>query len=156
MDNHLENVDQLKNTLLELALQFGPKVIVATIIIVVGIYVGRWIGKLLEGGLKKFHLEAPVDQALRELSRPGSEVEHAAGSLGEEPVDPGVGVGRARGRVLRCAVLEGRGTVSARARVCRGVVAAWAGWCGHGSTVPDVRPRVDRRWVAFGPRPRVR
>lgn len=69
MENQLQNVDHLKNTLIDIALQFGPKVLVATLIIVVGVYVGRWIGKLLEGGLKKFHLEAPVEQLLVRIVR---------------------------------------------------------------------------------------
>lgn len=69
MENQLQNVDHLKNTLIDLALQFGPKVIVATIIIIFGVYVGRWVGRLLEGGLKKFHLEAPVEQLLIRIVR---------------------------------------------------------------------------------------
>ncbi|HWU83483.1 MAG TPA: mechanosensitive ion channel domain-containing protein [Methylophilaceae bacterium] len=69
MENQLQNVDHLKNTLIDIAFQFGPKVIVASLIIVVGVYVGRWIGRLLEGGLKKFHLEAPVEQLLVRIVR---------------------------------------------------------------------------------------
>ena len=69
MENQLQNVDHIKNTMIDLAFQFGPKVIVASLIIVVGVYVGRWIGSLLEGGLKKFHLEAPVEQLLVRIVR---------------------------------------------------------------------------------------
>lgn len=69
MENQLQNVDHIKNTLIDLAFQFGPKVIVATLIIIVGVYVGRWVGRLLEGGLRKFHLEAPVEQLLIRIVR---------------------------------------------------------------------------------------
>jgi small conductance mechanosensitive channel len=69
MEDHLQNVDHIKNTLIDLAFQFGPKVIVATLIIIVGVYVGRWIGRLLAGGLRKFHLEAPVEQLLIRIVR---------------------------------------------------------------------------------------
>jgi small conductance mechanosensitive channel len=69
MENQLQNVDHLKNTLIDIAFQFGPKVLVATLIIIVGVYVGRWVGGLLAGGLKKFHLEAPVEQLLVRIVR---------------------------------------------------------------------------------------
>lgn len=69
MDMPLENVDHLKNSLIDLALQFGPKLIVATLIIVAGVYAGRWAGQMLGSGLKKFHLEAPVEQLLVRILR---------------------------------------------------------------------------------------
>ncbi len=41
MNEHVETLNQVKATLVDLAIKFGPKVFVAIIIIVAGIYVGR-------------------------------------------------------------------------------------------------------------------
>lgn len=69
MNDQLQTVDQIKSAAIDLAFQFGPKVIVAIAIIVAGVYAGRWIGKMLEGGLKNFHLEPPVEQLLIRIVR---------------------------------------------------------------------------------------
>lgn len=60
MDEPLETISQAKATALELAIRFGPKLLTAIVILVIGIAVGRWVGRMLDGVLEKFELEPPV------------------------------------------------------------------------------------------------
>jgi len=64
MDIQLETLEHVKRTVIDLAIQFGPKVLVAVAIIVAGVYAGRWAGRIIDGGLRKFDLEPPVRQLL--------------------------------------------------------------------------------------------
>ena len=67
MNDHVETLEHLKRTCIDLAVQFGPKLLVAIGIIIFGIIVGRWVGRVLDSSLKKFHLEPPVLLLLRTL-----------------------------------------------------------------------------------------
>ena len=69
MNEHVETLNQVKGTLIDLAIKFGPKVLVAIIIIVAGLYVGRWVGKAMARGLRKFNLEPPVRDLLVRIVR---------------------------------------------------------------------------------------
>jgi len=69
MSEHLEILDQAKSTIVDLAIQFGPKVVVAIIIIIVGVYVGRWIGNVSDKALVKLKLEPPVQELLVRIIR---------------------------------------------------------------------------------------
>ncbi len=69
MDIQLETLEHVKRTVIDLAIQFGPKVLVAIAIIVAGIYAGRWTGRIIDGGLIKFNLEPPVRQLLVRVVR---------------------------------------------------------------------------------------
>jgi small conductance mechanosensitive channel len=69
MNEHVETLNQVKATLVDLAIKFGPKVFVAIIIIVAGVYVGRWVGKVMSRGLTKFDLEPPVRDLLVRIVR---------------------------------------------------------------------------------------
>lgn len=69
MNNQLETLEHVKRTVIDLAIQFGPKVLVAVAIIVAGIFVGRWAGRIINGGLRKFNLEPPVRQLLVRIVR---------------------------------------------------------------------------------------
>jgi small conductance mechanosensitive channel len=64
MNNQVESLNQVKATVVDLAIRFGPKVFVAIVIIVAGVFVGRWVGKAMARGLKKFDLELPVRDLL--------------------------------------------------------------------------------------------
>ena len=97
MDDQLESVAQIKNTLIDLAIKFGPKVLVALIILAAGFFVGRWIGRMLERMLKKLHLEAPIRQLLVRIVRVlvlGLFVIMALQNLGVEllPLIAGIGI----------------------------------------------------------------
>ncbi len=60
MDDQLRFLDQLTAAAVDAAIKFGPKVVVAVLIMVAGYYVGRWAGRALGRMLEKFHLEPPV------------------------------------------------------------------------------------------------
>lgn len=65
----VETLNQVKATVIDLAIKFGPKVFVAIVIIIAGIYVGRWVGKAVAQGLRPFELEPPVSDLLVRMVR---------------------------------------------------------------------------------------
>lgn len=69
MNEHVESLNQIKTTAIDLAIRFGPKVFVAIIIIVAGVFVGRWVGNAMARGLRKFDLELPVRDLLVRIVR---------------------------------------------------------------------------------------
>jgi small conductance mechanosensitive channel len=69
MNDQLGNLEHAQREIIDLALRFGPKLLVAIGIIVVGIYVGRWAGRVADRGLNKFHLEPPVRELLVRIVR---------------------------------------------------------------------------------------
>ncbi|CAH1906303.1 Mechanosensitive ion channel protein [Candidatus Nitrotoga sp. HW29] len=69
MPNQLAVIEQAQKTLIDLAIKFGPKVIVALLILVIGFYAGRWVGTVLNRGLGRFQLEPPVQLLLVRLAR---------------------------------------------------------------------------------------
>jgi small conductance mechanosensitive channel len=64
MNEHVETINQVKATVIDLAIKFGPKVFVAIVIIIVGYVVGRQVGRIMAGGLRKFDMEPPVRDLL--------------------------------------------------------------------------------------------
>src|SRR5689334_20633020 len=69
MNEQLETVDQIRRTAIDLAMKFGPKVVVAVIILTAGFFVGRWIGRGTDRMLKRLQLELPVRQLLVRIVR---------------------------------------------------------------------------------------
>lgn len=69
MDSSLQSVDQLKASALDMAVRFGPKLVVAIIILVAGYMVGRWVGSMLERLLVHLKLETPVRALLVSIAR---------------------------------------------------------------------------------------
>ena len=69
MDNQLALLDQAKSTLVDLAIKFGPKVVVAIIILIAGFYAGRALGRMLDRSLHRFQLDAPIRILLVRLLR---------------------------------------------------------------------------------------
>lgn len=63
MDEHLQILEHAQKTAIDLAIQFGPKVVVALLIMAAGYFVGRWVGRLTDRMLAKLHL----DDTLRPL-----------------------------------------------------------------------------------------
>jgi len=64
MNDQLETVDQVKRTVIDLAVKFGPKVLVAIIILAIGVYVGRLVGRATDRMLKRLQIESPVPYLL--------------------------------------------------------------------------------------------
>src|SRR4051812_16607555 len=64
MNEHIETVDRLSATALDMGMRFGPKVAVALLILAVGFYLGRWAGGLTQRHLTHRKLEPPVIKLL--------------------------------------------------------------------------------------------
>ena len=69
MGNQLETLDQVKAAVLDMAIRFGPRVLVAILILIVGYIVSRWAGSMLGRMLKRFRLEPPVRSLLVRCGR---------------------------------------------------------------------------------------
>jgi small conductance mechanosensitive channel len=69
MDDHLQSLEHAQNTAIDLALQFGPKVVVALLIMATGFYVGRWIGRATDPMLVKLGLDETLRQLLIRMLR---------------------------------------------------------------------------------------
>ena len=69
MSEQFSALAQAKSTLIDLAIKFGPKLIVALLILVAGFYVGRWVGGLLDRMLIKLNLDVTVRQLLVRITR---------------------------------------------------------------------------------------
>ena len=57
------------DTLTRLAVEFGPRVLTALLVLVAGLFVMRWVAGLAERGLARFTLEPPVRQLLLRVVR---------------------------------------------------------------------------------------
>jgi small conductance mechanosensitive channel len=69
LNNQLDPLAHAKDTLIDLAIRFGPKVLVAILIITVGVFVAGWIARAIARGLQRFDLEPPVRQLLTRVGR---------------------------------------------------------------------------------------
>jgi small conductance mechanosensitive channel len=69
MNEHVESLYNVKSIAIELAIKFGPKVLTALVVMVAGYYTGRWVGKVMVRGLRKFDLEPPVRDLLVRIVR---------------------------------------------------------------------------------------
>ena len=69
MNDQLETLEHVKRTVLDLAIQFGPKVLAALVIIIAGVLVARWAGRITDRGMRRFNLEPPVRHLLIRIAR---------------------------------------------------------------------------------------
>lgn len=69
MGNELQALDQVKASIVDMGIKFGPKLLVAIIILAAGYMVGRWMGGILERLLARFNLHAPVRSLLVRVGR---------------------------------------------------------------------------------------
>jgi small conductance mechanosensitive channel len=56
----VETIEQIRTTVIDLALKFGPKLLAALVILTLGYLVGRWLSRWLEHALLHFEMEPPV------------------------------------------------------------------------------------------------
>ena len=68
MNDPVATIDQAKNTLIDLAIRFGPRLLTAVIILTVGVIVSRWLTRWLARGLTHIDLEPPVRLLLQRLA----------------------------------------------------------------------------------------
>ena len=69
MNDSIETMQQVKTTAINLALQFGPKLVVAIVILAIGVFVGRWVGGLMNKMLVRLDLDVTVRLLLVRLVR---------------------------------------------------------------------------------------
>lgn len=69
MTNQLATIEQAKAKVVDLSIEFGPKVFTALIILAVGFFVGRWMAGLVQRSLERLNLEPPVRLLLLRLVR---------------------------------------------------------------------------------------
>jgi small conductance mechanosensitive channel len=69
MNNQLDPLAHAKDTLIDLAIRFGPKVLVAILILTAGFFVAGWVGRAIARGLRRLDLEPPVLQLLTRVAR---------------------------------------------------------------------------------------
>jgi small conductance mechanosensitive channel len=86
-----------KDTLIDLAIRFGPKLLAAIVILTVGAFVASWVAAAASRGLSRIDLEPPVRQLLTRVTRVlvlGLFVLMALQNLGVEllPLIAGLGV----------------------------------------------------------------
>ena len=69
MTNQLQTIEHAKEKIVELGIQFGPKLIAALVILVAGIFTARWIGGVFQRWVGKMELEPPVRLLLVRVTR---------------------------------------------------------------------------------------
>lgn len=69
MNEEIQNIAQIKQTAISLAVQFGPKVLVALLLFAAGTLASRWAGRIVDGTLRKLDLEPPARQLLSRAVR---------------------------------------------------------------------------------------
>ena len=69
MNTGLDTLGQVKSTLIDLAIRFGPKLLVAILILTIGGFVAGWIARATARGLNRIGLEPPVRQLLTRVAR---------------------------------------------------------------------------------------
>jgi len=69
MNEQLETIGQLKSTIIDLAVRFGPKLLAAILVLVVGVVLTRWLGRWFERGLARIELEPPIRLLVSRIAR---------------------------------------------------------------------------------------
>ena len=67
MNSQIAPLDQVKNTVVDLAIRFGPKLLVAILILIAGVAVSRWVSRCLPRALGRIELEPPVRSLLARI-----------------------------------------------------------------------------------------
>lgn len=64
-----ETIDQIRTTVIDLALKFGPKLLAALLILTIGYLVGRQVARWLERALMHLEMEPPVRSLIVRIAR---------------------------------------------------------------------------------------
>jgi small conductance mechanosensitive channel len=94
MDKQLQTLEHAQQTAIDLAIQFGPRLVVALLILAAGYYVGRWVGRLADSMLVKLGLDETLRLLLVRMLVLGLFLIMALQNLGVEllPLIAGLGV----------------------------------------------------------------
>jgi small conductance mechanosensitive channel len=69
ISSNLDAIDHVRTQVIDLGIQFGPRLLVAILILVAGAFVGGWLARLVERVLKSLELEPPVRTLLLRVLR---------------------------------------------------------------------------------------
>ena len=69
MGEQFQTIDQVKASAIDMAVKFGPKLVVAGLILFVGYLAARWVGNMLCRVLARFKLEPPVRALLERFTQ---------------------------------------------------------------------------------------
>jgi small conductance mechanosensitive channel len=69
MDEQLDTIEQLKVTVIDLAVRFGPKLLAAILVLIAGVLISRWLGRWFDRGVSRIELEPPVRLLLSRIAR---------------------------------------------------------------------------------------
>src|SRR5438874_2274107 len=69
MDEHMKVLDQVTTSAVDLGMKFGPRVVVAILIMVAGYFAARWAGRATLRSLARLQLEPPVRQLVERIAR---------------------------------------------------------------------------------------
>jgi len=65
----IDDLGQVKGTMVDLAIRFGPKLLTAIVIVTIGVFVAGWAARTTARGLHRLDLEPPVRQLLTRIAR---------------------------------------------------------------------------------------
>jgi small conductance mechanosensitive channel len=68
MNEQVASIDQVKSTVVDLAIRFGPRLLAAILILVIGFMASRWVSRWLERALTRIDLEPPVRLLLARIA----------------------------------------------------------------------------------------
>jgi small conductance mechanosensitive channel len=69
MTNQLASIEYLKQKGMDLAIEYGGKVIVAALIMAAGYFAAQWVVKMVDRGIKRFAFEPPVHLLMLRMIR---------------------------------------------------------------------------------------
>lgn len=69
MNEQLDTIEQLKVTVIDVAVRFGPKLLAAILVLIAGVLISRWLGRWFDRGVSRIELEPPVRLLLSRIAR---------------------------------------------------------------------------------------
>ena len=69
MNEQLETVEQLKVTIVDLGVRFGPRLLAAILVLIAGIVISRFLGRWFDRAIAHIELEPPVRLLLSRIAR---------------------------------------------------------------------------------------
>ncbi len=69
MDDKLQALEHVQRTAIDLAMQFGPKLLVAVLILAAGVYAARWVSRMTDGMFGKLGLDLTLRMLLNRIVR---------------------------------------------------------------------------------------
>lgn len=67
MDEPLQALQRAQGTAIDLAVGYGPRVLAATLILLAGVFVGRWVSRWIEPALARFQIDEAVQHLIAKM-----------------------------------------------------------------------------------------